>query len=134
MAELGVDSYYSYIDNAWNNINVRSNVYPFPWLRASHTNTLTRDKGRPYATSEHSSRLLLFDPRGDTLSFGVEYYRPDAKLFTTGIQAKVTLNLIAGYEMKYDFIDHRFDSQTQTLTLQPPVLGSSGRKTRCGPR
>jgi hypothetical protein len=45
----------------------------------------------------------------------VEYNRPDDKLLTAGILARITQGLIAGFEMKYDFEEYRFDSQTQTL-------------------
>lgn len=115
LADLGVESYYSYVSEQWDNINVRSNLYPFPWLSASHTNTLSRVPGSPYATSEHSTRMFLADPRGDTLSAGLEYHRPDAKLLTAGVQAIITKGLTAGYEVKYDFMEHRVDDQIQTI-------------------
>lgn len=115
LGELSVDSYYSYVDHKWNNINVRSSLTPASWVSVSHTNIFSRSSLRPYATSEHSTRLALSDPRGDTLSLGVEYHRPDAKLLTSGVQAKLTSGLTAGYEMKFDSIEHRFDSQIHTL-------------------
>ena len=115
LADLNVDCYYNYVTDLWDDINIRSNLYPFPWMSASHINTLSRDRGRPYATSQHSSKLSLSDPRGDTLSAGVEYNRPDDELLTAGILARITQGLIAGFEMKYDFNEYRFDSQTQTL-------------------
>jgi hypothetical protein len=71
--------------------------------------------GSPYATSEHSTRLSLTDTRGDVFTFGEEYYRPDTKLITAGVQAMLMKGLIAGYEVKFNFIDHKFDNQTQTI-------------------
>ena len=115
MADLRVDSYYSYIDRTMEQYQCEINLYPFSWLSASHTNTLSRVSGSPYATSEHSTRLSLTDTRGDALTFGEEYYRPDTKLITAGIQAMLMKGLIAGYEVKFNFIDHKFDNQTQTI-------------------
>jgi hypothetical protein len=115
LADLGVDCYYSYLTNQWNDINVRANLYPFSWLSASHTNTFSRVPGSPYATSEHSTRLSLTDTRGDVFTFGEEYYRPDTKLITTGVQAMLMKGLTAGCEVKFNFIDHKFDNQTQTI-------------------
>ena len=115
LADLGVESYYSYIAKQWNNINVRTNLYPFSWLSVSHTNILSRVPGRPYATAEHSTRLSLTDTRGDALTFGGEYHRPDTKLITAGIQATLMKGLTAGCEVKFNSIDHKFDDQTQTV-------------------
>jgi hypothetical protein len=115
VADLGVDSYYSYIAKQWNNINVRTNIYPFSGLSASHTNILSRVPGSPYATSEHSTRLTLTDTRGDSFTFGGEYHRPDTKLITAGIQAILMKGLIAGYEVKFNSMDHKFDNQKQTI-------------------
>ena len=108
-ADLGFDSYYSYIAKQWNNINVRANLYPFSWLRVSHTNILSRVPGRPYATSEQSTRLSLTDTRGDVFTFGGEYHRPDTNLVTAGIQAMLmkglakTLSFLEMMESMSDF-------------------------------
>lgn len=115
LADLSADVSYSYVTDRWEDITVRGNLYPAPWLSASHTNIFSRTPGRAYATSEHSTRLSLVDPRGDMLTAGMEYHRPDADLLTAGIQAKLVKGLMAGIGVKYDFIEHVFDEQTQAL-------------------
>ncbi len=123
LADLRADCYYSYLTKQWNDINVKTNLYPFSWLSASHTNTLSREPGSPYATSEHSTRLSLTDTRGDVFTFGEEYYRPDTKLITAGVQAMLMKGLTAGCEVKFNFIDHKFDNQTQTIDYNSQCWG-----------
>ncbi len=115
LADLSVDSYYSYLTKQWNDINVRANLHPFSWLSASHTNIFSRAPGSPYATSEHSTRLSLTDTGGDVVTFGEEYHRPDTKLITAGIQETLTKGFVAGCEVKFNSIDHKLDDQTQTI-------------------
>ncbi len=115
LADLSVDSYYNYLTEQWNDINVRATLQPFSWLSASHTNILSKVSGSPYATSAQSTRLSLTDTRGDALTLGGEYHRPDTKLITAGIQAMLMKGLVAGYEVKFNFMDHKFDNQTQTI-------------------
>jgi len=115
LADAAVDVNYSYILKQWNEIDIRSNLHPFPWLTATHLNTLTREPGRPYATSQHSTTLTFSDTRGDALSFGEEYFRPDARLATIGIKANLIHGFNAEYDMRYDAINHRLDNQTQII-------------------
>jgi len=115
LADATVDSVYSHIEKQWNEIDVRINLHPFPWLTASHINTLSKEPGRPFATSEHSSAITFNDMRGDTFSFGEEYHNPDTRLITSGIHANLVQGLTAGYDVKYDSVNHQIDDQTQAL-------------------
>jgi len=116
LADVTVDSYYSHIEKQWNEIDVRINLHPFPWLTASHIDTLSKEPGRPFATSEHSSAITFTDTRGDTFSFGEEYNNPAEELITSGIHAKLVQGLTAGYDVKYDSVNHQIDDQTQALS------------------
>ena len=116
LADATVDSYYSHIEGQWNEIDVRINLHPFPWLTASHINTLSKEPGRPFATSEHSSTITFTDTQGDTFSFGEEYNNPDEELIISGIHAKLVQGLTAGYDVKYDSVNHQIDDQTQALS------------------
>jgi hypothetical protein len=116
LADATVESNYDYLIHEWNDIDVRANLNPFPWVSVTHLNTLSRTSARPYATSVHSTRGTFTDTHGDSLSFGEEYHRPDTKLITSGIKVTPVQGLIAGYDVKYDFIAHQVYSQDQSFS------------------
>jgi len=116
LADAAVDVYYSYILKQWNEIDIRSSLHPLPWLTATHLNTFTKESDNTFSTSQNSTTITFNDPRGDSLSFGEEYFRSDSTVASADIKANILKGLNAEYDMRYDAANHRFDSESQIIS------------------
>jgi len=115
LADLTIGSAYSHREDEWREIVLEMNLRPAPCFAASHRNVLDRERPGPYTTVEHTSKMTLSDVRGDMLSLGYEYNRLDTKLLTAGLLLELGKGFSAGYEARYDHLEHDFTMQTQEI-------------------
>lgn len=115
LAEFSLSRVYDYLIREWDYYEANIVLQPVSWFTARHMNRFGREP-HPYATFEHWSQLTVRDSRDDELYVAEEYNQADTKSALMGMKVNLVKGLSARYELKYDFLDDRFENSRQALT------------------
>ncbi len=115
LADLTVEAVYSLDQDSWKEAVLEANCNPSGFVTLSHRNAFEHHPGDAYATSRHTTRLRVSHPRGDALSFGYEYNRPDSGMLTVSLDVVLGRGCEAGLSARYDNRRHRFEEHEQEL-------------------